>query len=204
LREFKEVFQKIREKFKKRHQRGKGIKLVGIKSLECNFNPKTRTYNPHFHLIVPNEATAKILIDEWLQSWGRQHALRCAQHTRRVGNLEDDLIEVVKYGSKIFTDPDVKNRSKGKCPPSVYAAALDTIFVALKPYRIFERFGFNLPKQAKANRTLVLTDGEYEGWDFEIATHDWTNPATGERLAGYRPTAQLQWLLEGNVNTDLC
>ena len=43
-------FRKIKDKHRKRYQRGKGIKLVGVKSLECNFNPKQRTYNPIFTL----------------------------------------------------------------------------------------------------------------------------------------------------------
>lgn len=34
-------FRKISSKYRKRGQRGKGIKLVGIKSLESNINPKT-------------------------------------------------------------------------------------------------------------------------------------------------------------------
>jgi plasmid rolling circle replication initiator protein Rep len=35
---------------------------MGIKSLECNFNPKTRTYNAHFHFIVPSKEIAEMLI----------------------------------------------------------------------------------------------------------------------------------------------
>lgn len=52
------TFQKITGKYKKRDQRGTGKKLIGIKSLESNFNPIKKTYNPHFHLIVPNRAMA--------------------------------------------------------------------------------------------------------------------------------------------------
>ena len=58
-------FRMITNKYKTRHQRGKSIKLMGIRSLECNFNPKRRTYNPHFHIIVPNIETAEILKKEW-------------------------------------------------------------------------------------------------------------------------------------------
>ena len=64
LKGFKKAFRRIREKYKKRNQRGKGLKLVGIKSLECNFNPVKKTYNPHLHIVVPNEAIADILISE--------------------------------------------------------------------------------------------------------------------------------------------
>ncbi len=46
-------FKRIKNKYRKRAQRGKGFILMSIKSLECNFNPTTRKYNPHFHIIVP-------------------------------------------------------------------------------------------------------------------------------------------------------
>ena len=55
------AFSIIKERCKKRHQRGTGIQLIGIKSLECNFNPQKKTYNPHFHIIVPNKEIATLL-----------------------------------------------------------------------------------------------------------------------------------------------
>ena len=60
------VFAQIVEKYRTRSKRGKGIALVGIRSLECNFNPNTRTYNPHFHVLVKTKEMAEILIHEWL------------------------------------------------------------------------------------------------------------------------------------------
>ncbi len=40
----KRAFEMIKNRCNKRYQRGKGIKLIGVKSLECNFNPiKKRT-----------------------------------------------------------------------------------------------------------------------------------------------------------------
>ncbi len=48
------IFNLIKEKYRKKHQRRKGIKFMGVQFLECNFNPLKQTYNPHLHLIVPN------------------------------------------------------------------------------------------------------------------------------------------------------
>lgn len=64
MRAMKRAFQKIYSKCKKQHQRGRGPKLIGIKSLECNFNPSTRTYNPHYHFIVPSWEIAILLKKE--------------------------------------------------------------------------------------------------------------------------------------------
>ena len=61
------AFSLILGKYKKRYQRGKAIQLMEIKSLECNFNPQKKTYNPHFHIITANKKIAEALKEEWLQ-----------------------------------------------------------------------------------------------------------------------------------------
>jgi len=196
------AFRRIRERCKKRHQRGKGLKIMGIKSLECNFNPKKKTYNPHFHLLVPNKEIAKLLKAEWLKTWTDDFAKPSAQHMRRVKNMEKDLIETIKYGSKIFTDFDANN--KGKLPPEIYVVALYNIFKAMKPYRLFERFGFNLPATTKKEVTKkAVPVTQCEDFVFAIEVFDWINTKTGEGLTGYAPTAQLEWLLTENMNVDL-
>jgi hypothetical protein len=200
------AFRLILNKYKKRNQRGMGIKLMGVKSLECNFNPVKRTYNPHLHLIVPNAEIAKTLVTEWQKLWNRGKktlASPLAQHIRRVENVERDLVELIKYGSKIFTEPDMNKTSKNKIPRMVYAAALDNIFAAMKPYRLFERFGFNLPPQSKQSVHPPTYLERSEEWSFHPAIHDWHNAETSELLAGYIPPPQLQWILAQNIDTDL-
>jgi hypothetical protein len=200
---FKKVFRRICEKHKKRNQRGNGQKLIGIKSLECNFNPAKQSYNPHFHVLVPNEWVADVLIKDWLKLWTRNFALPTAQHKRPVQDLERDLVEVIKYGSKVFTEPDTNKTAKGKSLPNIHTAALHNIVTAMEPYRIFERFGFNLPKVEKERTFKVVPEGQSKEWVFNLPDHDWKNPKTEERLTGYTPTARLLWLLEDNMDTDL-
>jgi len=77
-------FKRIKDKYRKRHQRGKSIKLVEVKSLECNYNPTKRTYNPHFHILTPNTNIAEILKKEWLQLWTSKHTYHSAQFIRAV------------------------------------------------------------------------------------------------------------------------
>lgn len=197
---FKRAFQKILGRLKKRHLRGKGVQPVGIKSLECNFNPKARTYNPHFHLIVENEAVADAIIKEWLKLWTPKHAIRKCQDKQRVRNIEECLIEVVKYSSKIFTDPDVMD--KGKLPRQVYAAALDNIFQAMKPHRIFDRFGFDTPKVNKESKVQTVPESQCQDFVFAVEVYDWVNEKTGVGLTDYAPTAQLLSLLTENVDIE--
>ena len=144
------AFELIHNHCKKRHQRDKDIKLIGIKSLECNFNLKSKTYNPHFHKIVPTKEVADLLKKEWLFQWKSDEFLFTspkAQYIRPVVNLERDLIEIIKYSSKVFT--------------------------AMKDNRIFDRFGFNLPKIDKIQNSEAKLLSDFEEWQYNSATADW-------------------------------
>jgi hypothetical protein len=203
LRGIQKAFRQIREKYKKKNQRGRGKRLIGIKSLECNFNPVNQTYNPHLHIIVPDREIAVTLIVEWQKKWTKQYTSPWAQDKRKVVNIEKDLIEIIKYGSKIFTEPDMDKKAKNKIPPMVYAAALHNIFCAIKKYRLFERFGFNLPcRSIPAKQTTIFLE-QCDEWIFRPSANDWLNEETGELISGYIPPLRLQFLLSQNINTEL-
>ena len=202
----KRAFQLILNRCKKRHQRGKGIKLIGIKSLECNFNPLKKTYNPHYHLIVANKEIATLLIIEWQKEWNKgkkKLASPWAQDMRKVNNLETTLIEVIKYGSKIFTEPDVRNKANKILPTTIYAAALDNIFVAMKPYRLFDRFGFSIPRQDKKIDNSPRFLPQYEEWEYDYQINDWLNPYTGELFSGYEAESKVKFLLAEQIDTTI-
>lgn len=203
IKKFIQGIQRINAKHRKRFQRGKGIKLVGVRSLECNFNPKTKTYNPHFHIITKDKKTAEILMAEWLKLWTTKFAKRPAQNIQKVRDLESGLIEIIKYGSKIFTEADLKNKAKGEKKVYIYLKALDSILTAMKGKRIFDRFGFDLPKLTiqKATKHQLLT--KYDEWEYNSEISDWENVMTGERFSGYEISGSLQAILENNINTTL-
>ncbi len=96
MRAMKRAFKNILTTCKKRNQRGKGPKLVGIKSLECNFIPTSRIYNPHYHVIVPNWEVAILLKREWMKLWTEKFTIGWAQDISAIKNREEGLIEVVK------------------------------------------------------------------------------------------------------------
>lgn len=200
IRSLNNGFRIITSLQRKRAQRGKGIRLIGVKSLECNFNPTKKTYNPHLHLIVANKQMAEVIIKEWLRICGRNFAVRSAQDMQPVTSTEKALIEIVKYGSKIFTEPDVTSKAGKKTDRDIYAAALDNIFTAMKGCRIFERFGFNLPKREKHRKTFVVSD--YQEWIFDHKFFDWIQCETGNPLSGFNPEQALVNLLEYNINRE--
>lgn len=191
-------FGQIVETYRKRNQRGKGQKLMGIRSLESNFNPKSKTYNPHFHVIVANKEMAEKLVKEWLERSKPGWTYHKAQKMERVFDNEMAIMEVVKYGSKIFTEPDVNKKAQSKGRESIYVKALNNIFHAMKGIRIFDRFGFNLPKaEVKREAARVVTD--YKNWHYDMAKFDWIDD-NGQLLTDYQPGAGLLWLLGERVD----
>lgn len=199
------AFRTIIRKYRKRYQRGYDVKLMGIKSLECNFNPIKKTYNPHFHLIVPNKQIADILIDEWIKTCSKKSTkwvYRGAQQAKLIKDKNKALMEVIKYSSKIFTEPDVNNKSAQKGKRNIYILAMFNIFCAMKGIRLFERFGFDLPKSGNSNTPPKRMENPQE-WEYDAKQNDWINTKTGNNLTGYSPNHFLTILLGNNVDVLL-
>jgi hypothetical protein len=198
------LFKSIIQKYKKRNQRGKGIKLIGVKSFESNFNPKSLTYNPHFHLILNDYYTAHTIRNEWIklgrELWGEEFINEDAQDINRIEYLDHSLIELVKYSSKVFTDPEVRRKKKGEV--LICLAAYDNIISAIKKRRIFERFGFNLPKKKKPKSELKLIF-DFKEWFYSSAFTDWVEVEGEQVLTGYSPTPELVEILEKKINIHL-
>ncbi|MDT0554509.1 protein rep [Patiriisocius hiemis] len=203
IRAMLKTFQKITEKHRKRYQRGTGLKLIGIKSLESNFNPKTKTYNPHFHIIVKDKWMAEVIKKEWLQRSKKGYTAHWCQDIRPITNLESGLIEIIKYGSKIFTEADIKSKAKQTDTAYIYLKALDTILTAMKGKRIFDRFGFDAPKHIKPKFTPAKLLSSYNEWEFRIESSDWINNLTGEVLTEYKIPSRLQAILDNNIDSEI-
>ena len=58
--------------------------------------------------------------------------------------MENIFIEILKYSSKIFSEPDAEKKDKANS--MICVAACYNIILAMKDRHIFERFGFDLPK----------------------------------------------------------
>jgi hypothetical protein len=205
-------FQLIKNKFQKREKRRRGKRLVGIKSLECNFNPIERTYNPHFHFIIHDKETAEILTEEWKLIWrqkGKGYVSGKGQYLKKVDDIEKELKEAIKYASKVFTDPTMekknKKQSERKIKPAthfIYLSAMDNIFTLFRNKRTFDRFGFNLPKHDKKEiiRKEIANDDELI-FDFNFGLGDWINKKTKQSLSGYKPEIELTAILAANIDT---
>lgn len=197
---------KIIEKYKKRNQRETGKRLIGIRSLECNFNPVARTYNPHFHMIVPDKETGDIFIEEWLsrpllKRTKTRWTIQYAQKNLKIVDIERCLIEVVKYSTKIFTGPE----GKGKTGMNVklYIKALYNILESMQGKRIFDRFGFDLSNTAGKKEFPLIELKNFKEYFYVTGLADWVEDETNERLTNYSPDGKLQSILKNCIDEEI-
>jgi len=108
--------------------------------------------------------------------------------------MENVLIEVIKYGSKIFTDPEM-NKGRGNIPLKIYACALDNIYEAMEGCRLFGKFGFKLPKVKSYKKTPPKLIQQYQEWIFDAHLGDWLCNDSAKQLTGHVPSPQLQYML---------
>lgn len=120
---------------------------------------------------------------------------------RPVADLEHDLVETIKYGCKIFTQPDLNKKSKNANNGKMYVTAHYNIFEAMKGLRLFDRFGFDLPKNNKQPVGARVVVDYYE-WKFLLNEHDWQNTENELVLSGFVPNADLVHLLANNIDRE--
>lgn len=202
MKNMNRAFRMIIDRNRQRYKRGKGIKLMGIRSLECNFNPERSTYNPHFHIIVPNMLVAKQLKADWLDLWTKKYNEHWAQKIVDVNDLETSLVEIIKYSTKVFTEPNPNSKTKTTASRRIYLRAMYNIIAAMKGERVFERFGFNLPKKSdeQTSTTRLVTD--YDIWKYIPEHTDWYSELTGQCLSKYSPEAKIQNMIDNYIDTE--
>jgi plasmid rolling circle replication initiator protein Rep len=170
---------RIRKNMKKTH----GIKLIGIRKLECTYNAKRKDFHPHYHLLIEGKANAEKLVSMWLDQ--HQLADMGAQDIRKAD--EGSTIELFKYFSKIVADG------------TVYPSALDIIFRAMKGKRVFQPIGIkkNISEDIEEiiAQEIDFKADELEIYVWERETLDWVS-GHAELLTEYVPNERDQKLLE--------
>jgi hypothetical protein len=69
----------------------------------------------------------------------------------------------------------------------------------MKGKRIFDRFGFNLPKIEKQKSTLRLLNEPYKEWRFKYSKADWLEVEGEQVLCNYEPPIELRWILQNQI-----
>ena len=131
--------------------------------------------------------------------------MQMKKHRTKEGlrNKETDLVEIIKYGSKIFTDPDGKKRRDKRGSVKIYVRALDNIYAAMKGEHLTDRFGFNLPKKAKKEKSKEILTSDYIRWEYDLKSRDWLSEDYESTLTAFVPDAGLESILENYIDTSL-
>lgn len=199
------AFEKIRKRCDQRYRKGKGPKLIGIRSLECNFNPKSKTYNSHFHILCASKKIAETIKKEYVELWNRGDEIFAQpflQKIRKVGDTEKDIIETIKYGAKIFTDPTMKKGKRKDRSFKIYAAGLHAIYKAMEGHRLFGSVGFKLPSKAVSNGKGRSVK-EFDNWFFDTNIADYVNIETGQVMTYFMPDLGLETIL-ASIDCAVC
>jgi hypothetical protein len=192
-------FRTIHRRMKKQYQRGKREKFIGIRKLECTYNPHRNDFHPHFHFVIQGLDNSKELINHWLKEY--PSANRKAQDLRPADDRS--TLEMFKYFTKV-----ISGKGKNKM---IYGDALNQIFISIRGKRTFQPVGFKsqsceLTETEKEN--VVYAIKEYT-WDAQKT--DWTSGGlsidyeTGEiideseALTGYRPGEKFKEFVETKI-----
>jgi len=188
-KEFKLIKNQLWQQHR-RKQRSK--KLMGLRKLECTYNPERGDYHPHYHVIVCGEQNAHDLLNEWLRRFPDARSL--AQDVRPAD--DKSVRELFKYFTKLIVKV-----SGGESV--VLPEPLDVMFRVLRGRRTFQSFGFTKPKQVEEadDKSMELAEQieqetieEVFGWVQE--QHDWIGKHTGRKLSGYKPSPKWQRFVE--------
>ena len=201
IKKVKEVYELLTRRFKQQNKRGKGIKVMCVRSIECNYNPLAGTYNPHIHLIVPNRKVANLIMSTWLKTWGVWEATGEHQHKRKIRDLDHDLIETIKYGTKFFTEPNPRDK-KTKVPRTIYIRAMYNILVAMRNMKQFHYFGFKHPKIEKQEKQAPSVVIDFSNFDYHLGSADWIDTETGNPLTAYQPDSDLLDMLQERLDRE--
>ena len=202
--QMQKVFNQIKDTIYRRYKKGKSKPLVGLRKLECNYNPTTKTYNPHYHLILSDIEVGKVFIQEWRKRYSKEIVNEIAQDIRPAD--DNSSIELFKYFTKVITKTQ-KKLPNGKVVSeyNVFVEAMDVIFNAIKGRRTFQPFGFKKPKPEEEEAPQI-EEGESSieritklVWIQDLA--DWANEDTGELLSGFIPDETLKKIVKG-IRTD--
>lgn len=161
LEDMKVVWRKSRKAFSR-----KGLKTNGMKTIEFNYNVKTKTFNPHFHVIINTYENAQLLRQFWLKH--NSNLSLMAQDIRPIKkNDKNTLFEIFAYTTKTI--------NKGKIYPKILAQSVH----ALMDIRTLQSFGNvrkhnddieELEASALSFKPITLMDIEWK-WDNEFK--DW-------------------------------
>jgi hypothetical protein len=164
--------------------------LVALRKTEATHNPDQDSYHPHFHLVVPDLATANDLRAAWLLHFPA--AKWKAQDVRPANG--GAAHELFKYFTKLIT-----SQSKERF---IRLEPLNVIFEAVAGQCTFQKFGVPRTKEELSDEEATALAEELNidaVFEWVQAQADWVDKASGEMLTNYQPSAQFRKFVESKI-----
>lgn len=158
------------------------IPIRAIRKLECNYNLKSDTYNPHFHFVIDGLQAASYMLKYWMQynprADDRAQDIRVADY--------DSMTELFKYATKVVSKNGI-----------VHPQQLDIIYNALKNKRVVQPVGIKKFVDEDEREKVIYAElvPDRVLWEWDKENYDWFNHETGESLTGFYPDKDIKLLL---------
>jgi len=165
VKRFGANWTKMRNRISRHNKRNpdKAYELSGIRTIECTYNWKDETYNPHAHILVSSKATAERIVQFHLEY--HPTADKGGQNIKKAD--KGAIVELFKYIAKGLTND------------SYSAQVQDTIYTSFKGRNQYYPFG-SIKKTVNEDVTAEDLIGQIEHLgiddDFEIA--HWNDSAS--------------------------
>lgn len=194
INQMQKTINGIKNTVRQRYKRGKGERFLGLRKLECTYNPNTDEYHPHFHFIINGSDNANELFYKWIDKTAT--AKYKGQDIKQAD--DNSTKELFKYFTKVTTP--IKNKKGEIIDHKIYADAMDVIFNSIKGLRTFQYFGFKQNKVKAEDFVPLEMDGDpivsSAKWVQELA--DWAED-NGELLSGYILKKETQKLVKNKI-----
>lgn len=84
----------------------------------------------------------------------------------------------------------------------IYARAFYNILAGMRGLRLFERFGFDLPKDNQKNKPNARVTIDYQEFIYVPEFHNWQYTDSEQTLFGYVPEQVVKELLENCIDKE--
>jgi len=164
----------------RRMKRKVGI-TEAIRKIEVTYNERTKTYHPHFHILLNREDCSNFLLNAWLNLFPT--ANRKGQDERQ-GNTQA-VIEMFKYFTKMWKKIENEGGTNEKRVLPYPPIVMDNIFSVMQGQRTIQTYGNIklIDDDFENNKATVFLNEKreyYTLWDWEQELRTWVDYSTGE------------------------
>ena len=143
---------------------------------------------------------------EWLKEQNKGQFERIAsyvgQYLVKIKDREKNLIEVIKYGVKVLTDPDMKKGKNRTQLPIIFAAAMHEIHKAFSGKNLLSKYGFSLPQSDNEAKEQYVEDSKVKTWAYDPQISNYIDEETAEVMYPnkYLPSPEMEYIAKERID----